>query len=83
MKYNKEQKVAIFSLFSIGYEFAGQQGAISVAACLYALGFESAGLAEIYHDLLLIIKYRDCQLEEKINEIVDDLGDGSEKFFSG
>lgn len=67
MKYDIKQKVAIFSLFSIGYEFDDQQGILSVAACLNALGFEVADLAEIYHD-------------SSIDEIVNDLSDKSEKF---
>lgn len=75
LDYDKKQKVAIFSLFSIGHEFDGQQGILSVAACLNTLGFEVADLAEIYHDSS-IAEY----LEEKIDEIVNDLSDESEKF---
>lgn len=78
LDFDKKQKVAIFSLFSIGHEFDGHQGVISVAACLNALGFEVADLAEIYHDSS-IAEY----LEEKIDEIVDDLSDESEKFLVG
>jgi len=78
MKYDKKQKVAIFSLLSIGYVVNNRHGVISVAACLNTLGFEVADLAEIYHDSS-ITEY----LEEKIDEIVDDLGDESEKFLVG